>query len=41
MKVFFKTNLFICFFYFETQQLKKLFMIHMFNPNLIQNDFLF
>ena len=43
MKVFFKTNLFIWFFYFETQQLKSYswFMFPMFDPNLVQNDILF
>ena len=39
----FKTNLFIWFLYFETQQLKSYlwFMFPMFNPNLIENNILF
>ena len=43
MKVFFKNNLFIWFLYFEIQQLKRYlrFIFPMFDPNLIQNDFLF
>ena len=43
MKVFFKTNLFICFSHFQIQQLKSYsrFIFPMFDPNLIQNDFLY
>jgi hypothetical protein len=37
MKVFFKTNLFIWFLYFQTQQLKSysLFIFSMFDLNLV------
>ena len=43
MKIFFKTNIFIWFLYFETQQLKNYssFIFLMFDANLIQNNFLF
>ena len=43
MKVFFKNNLFIWFLYFEIQQLKRYlrFIFPMFDPNLIQNNFVF
>jgi hypothetical protein len=43
MKLFFKTNLFIWFLYFQTQQLKSYswFIFPMFDPNLVQNDFLY
>jgi len=43
MKIFFKTNLFILFLYFETQQLKSYswFIFPTFDLNLVQNDFLF
>ena len=39
----FKTNLFICFLYFETQQFKSYswFIFPMFDPNFVQNDILF
>ena len=43
MKVFFKTNLFIWFHIFQTQQPKSYswFIFPMFDSNLIQNDFLY
>ena len=43
MKIFFKINLFIWLSHFQTQQLKSysLFIFLIFDPSLVQNDFIF
>jgi hypothetical protein len=43
VKVFFKTNIFIWFLYFQTQQYKSYlwFIFSVFDPSLVQNDFIF
>jgi len=43
MKIFFKTNLFIYFLHFQTQQLKSYswFIFLIFDPNFVQSDFLY
>ena len=43
MKVFFKISLFIWFSYFQIQQIKSYprFIFLIFDPNLVQNDFLY